>query len=146
MLTPIDIQKQDFDVSFRGYNADEVDDFLDMVGTDYEKLYKENLELKDRIVSLQASVEQYKNMEKTLKDSIILAQNAAEDIKKSASERADSVMNDAHNKASDIMRQTNDDILSRKKELADIQLEIDAYKSQIRSVCARVVDLLEKME
>ena len=45
MLTPLDIQKQDFGVSFRGYNADEVDDFLDLIGADYEKLYKENIEL-----------------------------------------------------------------------------------------------------
>lgn len=146
MLTPIDIQKQDFDVSFRGYNADEVDDFLDMVGNDYEKLYKENIELKDKVSSLQASVEQYKNMEATLKDSIILAQNAAEEIKKNASQRADNMMTDAQNKASDIIRQTNDDILLRKKELADLQLEIDAYKSQIKNICGRVVELLDKME
>lgn len=145
MLTPIDIQKQDFDVSFRGYNADEVDDFLDLVGNDYEKLYKENIELKDRLSSLQASIEQYKNMEATLKDSIILAQNAAEEIKKNASERADNMMNDAQNKASDIIRQTNDDILIRKKELADLELQVDTYKSQIKSVCARVVELLDKM-
>ena len=118
MLTPLDIQKQDFAVSFRGYNADEVDDFLDMVGKDYEKLYKDNIELKDRIARLQDSVEQYKNMETTLKESIILAQNAAEEIKKNASEKADNVMLDAQNKASDIMRQTNDDIIARKKELS----------------------------
>ncbi len=145
MLTPIDIQKQDFDVSFRGYNADEVDDFLDMVGNDYEKLYKENIELKDKVATLQASVEQYKNMESALKDSILLAQNAAEEIKKNATERADNMMTDAQNKASDIMRQTNDDILARKKELTDLQLEIDSYKSQVKNLCERVVDLIDKM-
>ena len=47
MLTPIDIQRQDFEVKLRGYNADEVDDFLDLVGKDYEKLYKENAELRE---------------------------------------------------------------------------------------------------
>ena len=146
MLTPIDIQKQDFDVSFRGYNADEVDDFLDMVGSDYEKLYKENIELKDRVSSLQASVEQYKTLESTLKDSIILAQKSAEEIKKNASERADNMMNDAQNKASDIIRQTNDDILAKKKELADLRMEIDAYKSQVKNTRSRVVELLDKLE
>ena len=47
MLTPLDIQKQDFGVKMSGYNADEVDEFLDLVGADYEKLYRENKELKD---------------------------------------------------------------------------------------------------
>ena len=59
MLTPIDIQRQDFEVKLRGYNADEVDDFLDLVGKDYEKLYRENSELKEQIKQLDRSLEQY---------------------------------------------------------------------------------------
>ena len=61
MLTPLDIQKQDFGVKMRGYNADEVDDFLDLVGADYEKLYRENKELKDRVVLLNKSIEECSN-------------------------------------------------------------------------------------
>ena len=145
MLTPIDIQKQDFAVKMRGYSADEVDDFLDMVGTDYEKLYKENIELKDKVTALQESLEQYKAMEGTLRDSIILAQNAAEEIKKNATERAENVINDAQIKASDVIRQTNDEILQKKKELSDIQLQFDEYKSQMKSMCVRIEELLEKI-
>lgn len=134
MLTPLDIQKQDFAVSFRGYNADEVDTFLDMVGIDYEKLYKDNLELKEKVENLKREVEEYKKMESALKDSILLAQSAAEEIKKNASQKAD-----------DMLRQTSDDIVSRKKELSDLQLEIDSYKSQVKNICDRVVDLLDKI-
>lgn len=144
MLTPIDIQKQDFDVSFRGYNADEVDDFLDLVGKDYEKLYKENAEMRDKIATLQASVEQYRGMESSLKEAILLAQRSAEDIKKNASEKADNMVTDAQNRASDMIRQTNDDILAKKKELADLQMEVEAYKAQVKSLCVRVTELLDK--
>ena len=56
------------------------------------------------------------------------------------------MMNDAQNKASDIIRQTNDDILAKKKELADLRMEIDAYKSQVKNTCSRVVELLDKLE
>ena len=62
MLTPIDIQRQDFEVKLRGYNADEVDDFLDLVGKDYEKLYRDNAELREQIKQLNRSLEQYKSM------------------------------------------------------------------------------------
>ncbi len=99
MLTPIDIQKQDFDVSFRGYNADEVDDFLDMVGKDYEKLYKDNIELRDRVTSLKEEVSKYQEKESALQNALIIAQRAAEDTKKSASQQADTIINDAQNKA-----------------------------------------------
>ena len=59
---------------------------MDLVGKDYEKLYKENAELRERVKSLDKTVEQYKAMEATLQQSIVLAQTAAEDIKKSAAE------------------------------------------------------------
>ena len=64
MLTPVDIQNQDFAVKLRGYDADEVDDFLDMLGGDYEKLFKENLEQKDRIKELKGEIEHYKEMDR----------------------------------------------------------------------------------
>ena len=49
MLTPLDISNKEFKKAFRGYKEDEVDEFLDKVIADYERLYKENGELKDRI-------------------------------------------------------------------------------------------------
>jgi hypothetical protein len=60
--------------------------------------------------------------------------------------KPDNVMLDAQNKASDIMRQTNDDIIARKKELADMHFEISSYKSQMKNICARIDELLDKME
>lgn len=146
MLTPIDIQNQDFGVKLRGYNADEVDDFLDMVGSDYEKLYKENIELRDKVSSLAKEVEKYKSMEDTLQNSIILAQGAAEDIKKNASEKADNIISEAHNKSEDILRQTNADILARKNELSALKMEVESYKTRIKGTCAALLELLEKTE
>lgn len=146
MLTPIDIQKQDFGVKLRGYNADEVDDFLDMVGSDYEKLYKENIELRDKVSSLAKDVEKYKAMEDTLQNSIILAQGAAEDIKKNASERADNIISEAHNKSEDILRQINADILAKKNELNSMKMEVESYKTRIKGICAGLLEMLDKIE
>ena len=146
MLTPIDIQKQDFGVKLRGYNADEVDDFLDMVGSDYEKLYKENIELRDKVSSLAKDVEKYKAMEDTLQNSIILAQGAAEDIKKNASERADNIISEAHNKSEDILRQINADILAKKNELSGMKMEVESYKTRIKGICAGLLEMLDKIE
>lgn len=146
MLTPIDIQKQDFGVKLRGYNADEVDDFLDLVGSDYEKLYKENIELRDKVASMAKEVEKYKAMEDTLQNSIILAQGAAEDIKKNASQRADNIISEAHNKSEDILRQINADILAKKNELNNVQVEVESYKTRIKGICAGLLEMLDKIE
>ncbi len=146
MLTPIDIQRQDFEVKLRGYNADEVDDFLDLVGRDYEKLYKENAELRDQIKQLTKSIEQYKAMEETLQQSIVLAQTAAEDIKKSAAEKANVIMNEAQSKSENMSRQLDMDLQSKKNELASVRAEVSGYKAKIKGICASVLEILEKME
>ena len=49
MLTPVDIHNKEFSRSFRGYNQDEIDDFLDEIVNDYEKLYRENNQLKKEL-------------------------------------------------------------------------------------------------
>ena len=146
MLTPIDIQRQDFEVKLRGYNADEVDDFLDLVGKDYEKLYKDNAELREEVKRLNASLEQYKNMEETLKESILLAQTAAEDIKKSAAEKANVIVNEAQTKSEGMYRQLDIDIQNKKNELSGIVAEVSGYKTRIKGICSAILEMLEKME
>lgn len=146
MLTPMDIQRQDFEVKLRGYNANEVDDFLDLVVKDYEKLYKENAELREQVKQLDKSIEQYRAMEETLQKSIVLAQTAAEDIKKNAAEKADVIMNEAQSKSENMARQFDSDIQAKKNELASAQAEVAGYKSRIKGICNALLEMLEKME
>ena len=135
MLTPLDIQKQEFGVKMRGYNADEVDDFLDLVGADYEKLYRENKELKDKMIVLNKSIEEYKNIETSLRNALLYAQNTAEDMKKSANEKAQNIIQEAENKARD-----------KSQEFTQLQTEIDTYKTKIKSFCNVMLEMLEKIE
>ena len=135
MLTPLDIQKQEFGVKMRGYNADEVDDFLDLVGADYEKLYRENKELKDKQIVLNKSIEEYKNIETSLRNALLYAQNTAEDMKKNASEKAQNILQEAENKARD-----------KSQEFTQLQTEIDGYKTKIKSFCNVMHEMLEKIE
>ncbi len=135
MLTPLDIQKQDFGVSFRGYNADEVDDFLDLVGADYEKLYRENKELKDKVMILTKSIEEYKNIETSLRNALLTAQNTADDMKKNATMQAQDIVHEAESKVRD-----------KSQELTHLKNEVETYKTKIKSFCNGMLEMLEKME
>ncbi|MDD6734720.1 MAG: DivIVA domain-containing protein [Clostridiales bacterium] len=146
MLTPIDIQRQDFEVKLRGYNADEVDDFLDLVGKDYEKLYKENAELREQKKQLERSLEQYKTMEATLQQSIVLAQTAAEDIKKTAAEKANVIVNEAQSKSEDMYRQLDKDIQNKRNELSGVQAEVSGYRTRMKGICSALLEMLDKLE
>ena len=146
MLTPIDIQRQDFEVKLRGYNAEEVDDCLDLVGKDYEKLYRENTELKEALKQKTEALEQYKNMEATLQQSIVLAQTAAEDIRKNAAEKANVIVNEAQSKSENLCRQLDEEIQRKKNELAGAQVEVSGYKTRIKGICSALLAMLAKME
>ena len=120
MLTPIDIQNKTFEVKFRGYSSQEVDDFMDLIMKDYETLYQENISLKDRVTVLSNAVEQYKKMEETLQNSIILAQKTGEDIKKTANEKANNIVHEAEMKADSLVREANANLSGLKNELNSV--------------------------
>jgi len=60
MLTPLDIENKRFTKTLKGYNVDEVDDFLDQLTLEYEKLYKENAEFKQKFEDLEKELAHYK--------------------------------------------------------------------------------------
>ena len=64
MLTPLDIHNHEFKKSFRGYDEGEVDDFLDRIVSDYEKVLRENEKLKERTNLNEKELSHYKSLEK----------------------------------------------------------------------------------
>ena len=85
MYTPLDIENKKFAKQMmNGYSVEEVDNFLDELTLDYEKLYKESSENKSKISDLEASLVKYKNLETTLQNTLVMAQGTADEIKTKA--------------------------------------------------------------
>ncbi|MEO0115453.1 MAG: DivIVA domain-containing protein, partial [candidate division WOR-3 bacterium] len=80
-ITPIDIRKKKFSTQLRGINAQEVKNFLEMVANEMEVLRKERALLAEKVDELQAKLEGYVKTEKLLKDTLVTAQAATEEIK-----------------------------------------------------------------
>ncbi len=90
MLTPLDIENKRFSKQMvNGYNVDEVDEFLDELTADYEKIFKENKELKESTEELHNDVGQYKNIESTLQNTLVIAQKTADEIQTVAKQQAE---------------------------------------------------------
>ena len=81
MITPMDIENKEFKKGFRGYNEEEVDEFLDIVKEDFENLYRENLDLKEKLKLYQEQVSRYKSIE-DCKERIIELQNQYDNLVK----------------------------------------------------------------
>lgn len=146
MLRPIDIQNKEFEKKIKGYSCDEFDDFLDIVIQDYELLCKENQTLKDKIGLLTETVERYKQMENTMQKSIDIARAAAEDARKNAETEANAIISKAKLDASYLARQIDDEHTKRHQEMLAIKNEIDRYKTQVKSLCTSVINMMDNID
>lgn len=146
MLRPIDIQNKEFEKKIKGYNCDEVDDFLDVVIQDYELLFKENQTLKDKIALLTETVERYKQMESTMQKSIDIAKAAADDARKNAEAEANAIISKAKLDASYLARQIDDEHMKRHQEMLRLKGEIEQYKSRMKTMCDGVLKMIDSME
>ncbi len=105
-LTPLDIRHKDFKRGMRGYADVEVDEFLDEVADEYERLFKENIDLNERLESLQEKIAGYKRIEETLQKTLISAQASAEELKQNATKEAQLILRDAELKARQMVNET----------------------------------------
>lgn len=143
MLTPLDIQNKEFNNSFRGYKESEVDSFLDEIIIDYEKLYKENIELKDKITLLNDHLKQYSNLEETLKNTLVVAQGTAEEVTTTAKQKADLIIMEAEEKSRRIIADAHDEVLKIQKEYESLKKEIYVFKTRFKSLIEAQLSTLE---
>ncbi len=144
MLTPLDIENKKFSKQMmNGYSVDEVDEFLDELTTDYEKLYKETTEAKNKIEDMQEDMAKYKNIESTLNNTLIMAQTAAEDVKNLAKQQAEAILNEAQASAKQAVIELEQEITMKQKELEELQKQFDVYKAKMESLLISQLELLK---
>ncbi|MBN4074504.1 DivIVA domain-containing protein, partial [bacterium AH-315-E09] len=102
MITPLEIQNIEFKKSFRGYREDDVDEFLDKVMVDFERLHNENSELKEKLEEMNNNIGKYKNIEETLKKTLIVAQNAADELRSNSMKESEIIIQEAKQKIRDM--------------------------------------------
>lgn len=107
-LKPIDVRRKEFRSSVRGYNADQVDDFLDIVADEFERSYSENLRMREEINSLRERLEQFEKLEDSIQSALIHAEAAANDMRESASSEAENIRRNATREAELIIKEANE--------------------------------------
>lgn len=145
MLTPLEIQKIEFKKKMGGYSAADVDEIFAVIKGDYESIYKENIKLRDRLEVLEDLVNKYKGMEDTMRDTLIVAQKAADDLNRGAAQKAEAVIQKAEADAEFIRESARinaNDALKEKEKLAN---ELYAYSVQINSILDAQKQLVEKI-
>jgi len=146
MITPLDIENKKFSKQLmNGYNADEVDEFLDELTVEYEKLYKENASLKSNAEELHTDVGKYKNIESSLQNTLLMAQKTADEIQEVAKQQAENIVKEAELKAKAITEETSKELTAKEKELVEMKKQFDVYKAKMESLLIAQLELLKDM-
>ncbi len=146
MITPLDIENKRFAKQMmNGYNVEEVDDFLDELTVDYTKNYKELTELRTKIEELNSSLAQYKAIETTLQNTLVMAQTTAEEVKNVAKQKADQIVEEAKASAQKQVDDLNNEIVLKQKEVDDIKKQFDIYKAKMESLLISQLELLKEV-
>jgi len=135
-LTPLDIHNKQFSRVFRGYDEDEVNEFLDQIIKDYEMVIREKKELETSVATLTEKLSHFTNIEDTLNKSILIAQEAAEDVKGNATKEAKLIIREAEINADRIVNEA----LSKSRKVA---IEIEDLKKQSKVFRTRFKMLIE---
>lgn len=143
-LTPMDIHNKEFSRSFRGYDDDEVDQFLDEIVEEFERLYKDNIELKDRLGMLADQISNYKTMENTLKETLVTAQKAANDVSESAQKKSDLIISEAESKAGKIIEDANNRVIEIKREFEEYRKQMQVFRTRFKSLLETQLELLQQ--
>src|SRR3979409_2393157 len=120
-ITPLDIQQMVFKASFRGYDKEEVNRFLEELAQTIESLNRDQAIQREKIVFLEQQLAELKRTEATLSSTLLSAQSLAEDVKRNAQREADLVIKEAELKAGELIRQARVELTDTRRELLSLQ-------------------------
>lgn len=146
MLKPSEIQNKEFEIKLRGYDRDQVDDFLDVIIGDYAALGKEIKNLREKVTQLTDEIERYKAIETTMKNALEVARTSGEELRQKAEMEANAVVQEARVKAERLSKQIDDEHLKTHKEMLAMKTEVAAYKAKMKGICATLMEMLDQID
>jgi len=133
-LTPLDIHHKEFRNSLRGYSPEEVDDFLDEVADEFERLFKENIDLSEKLEAASSRVRAYADMERTLQNTMVAAQVSADDMRSRAEAEASRMVADAESKAQEIVSAALEDKQRSQAEYVRLKAAEEEFRARFRGM------------
>ncbi|WP_232698404.1 DivIVA domain-containing protein [Brevibacillus daliensis] len=142
-LSPRDIHDKEFSTGFRGYNVDEVNEFLDQIIKDFEQLMKEKRELEERMALMNERLDHYKNLEENLSKSILVAQETAEEVKNNARKESQLVLKEAEKNADRIVNEALAKSRRIAIEIEELKKRASVYRMRFRTLLEAQLEMLE---
>jgi cell division initiation protein len=156
-IRPIDIRRKEFKNGFRGYDANQVDDFLDAVADEFERNYTENQRMREEVSSLRDRLQQFEDLEGSIRAALVHAEQASNDLRRAATQEAENVRQNAQREADFTIREAQ---TRSHQMLADSSARIErvqesyealqeakrSFANDFRHLLKTYMDMMENME
>ena len=145
MLTPMDIHNKTFFKGLRGYAQEEVEQFMEEVVNDYEKIYREHREMQEETDMLRTKLKNYETMETTMTSTLMMAQETAENVKVNARKEAELIIAKAETEKEQMLRDTADSLRNAQEQYNQIMADISVFRAKLRSLLESQLELVDTM-
>ncbi|MDF2859609.1 MAG: septum formation initiator [Neobacillus sp.] len=142
-LTPLDIHNKEFNKGFRGYDEDEVNEFLDQVIKDYELVLREKKEVEERLNDMKERLGHFVNIEETLNKSIVIAQEAGEEVKRNAQREAKLIVKEAEKNADRIINESLSKARKIAMEIEDLKKQSKVFRTRFKMLIEAQLDMIK---
>lgn len=145
-LTPLDIRKQEFKKVMRGYDPVEVDTFMEMMGNEFEEALRSVKEMRDRMIEVEVQLKDYRQIEKTLQQTLLQAQEATGRTYESARKEAELITREAEQKATRILEEAHNELARLKNDIMELTTRRESLIGRLRVLLSAELDLLKMMD
>lgn len=145
-ITPIDIRKQEFRHTFRGYDPEEVRAYLDAVASELEELKHETLAAREAAKLLEERLGHYRLIEQNLQDAALTVQKSLDETRRQAEKEAELILRDAQQQAQADARELHDHVAHLKADIAALELQRQSHFARQRALLKSQADFLDAME
>lgn len=143
-LTPLDIHNKEFKRSFRGYDEDEVNEFLDLIIKEFEILIREKKENEASASEAQERLKHFTNIEESLSKTLIVAQETADEVKANAKKEAELIIKESEKNADRIINEA----LSKSRKVAieveELKKQASIYRTRFRTLLEAQLEMLKE--
>ena len=142
-ITPMEISGRKFRTKWRGYDMEEVREFLEMVASDIEDMIRESRYFEEELARKNSELGEFKSREQTLKDTLILAQKLARDMKNTMAKEAQVILSEAEMEAEKMVRQAHDRAMELENEIRDLRNQRLQMIEEMRSIINTHMKMLD---
>lgn len=142
-ITPLDIQQKQFPMKLRGFDVEEVYAFLEVIREEMEDLLRENANLKESVQRLDNQMKGYKDMETTLRETLLTAQQMVEDYKMNARKEAELVVKESELRAESLLKEAQEKVIKIHEDIVDLKGIRRHFKEEVKRLVESHLRMLE---